>query len=353
MTPHSYRRGKPSPWPVSPLQVPPDARHLWEGLTLAWPCWDAGQRQLEDVSGNRLHGVFGSSQIAAADWIVGEHGAGLIFRGNSEDKVTVADPASNILDGTSRLSVEVIFRPTGVTGIQGLVGKYMPTTGNRSWRLYLDADEIEFQVSSDGANNEPQHTTAANLAAGGLYHVVVTYAAGTFAVYVNGVSQAVDGNFTTVTSIYGGARELLLGQRTASGGGAAEVFGGQIFGVRIWHARALSAADVQQLYADPWRMYEPDWVLPSLALEHPAAEGAAAGPWILAGEVDPGVQFIEIPGLSNGVSYDVQIKTVDETGNVSAGSTIESATPVPAVQAARSAIRPFVLASRPHPLLRR
>lgn len=353
MTPHVYQHGKPPAWAASPIQVPPDARHLWQGLALAWPFWDVRQKQLEDVSGNRLHGVFGTSMIPSADWIVGDHGPGLIFRGNVEDRVAVADPASNLLDGTDRLSVEIVIRPTGVTGIQGLIGKYMPVSGNRSWRLYLDGDEIEFQVSSDGENNEPQQTTGANLAAGGLYHVVATFAAGVFAIYVNGVSQAVDGNFTTALTIFGGTRELVLGQRTASGGGSAEVFVGDIFGVRIWHGRALSAADVRQLYADPWRMYESDWRMPSLAVEHPSGEGAAAGPWVLAGEVDPDIETFTLDGLVNGTSYDVQFKTVDVTGNESSGSSVLDATPVPSTEAARTARIPIVCGGHPHPLFRR
>jgi hypothetical protein len=353
-TPHVYQRGKPAPWPVRPSHVPPDTRHLWQGIALAWPFWDVRQRQLEDVSGNRLHGVFGTGLLAASDWVVGEHGPGLTFvHGYQFDRVSVADPPSNLLDGTAQLSIEIIFRPTGVTStIQGLVGKYRAATGARAWRLYMREDEIELQISNDGTAYESQITTAANLVADTLYHVIVTYSAGVFVVWVDGVSKAVDADFAT-TTIFGGTEELVIAQRTTAGGAPEYVFLGDIYGVRVWTGRALTAADVRQLYAGPWRMYEPDWTLPSRALEHPVAEGVEAGAWYLAGEVDAGVRELVISGLSNGVVYDVQAFTVDTTGNVSAGGDIISGTPAVPVEAARSAIVPIMCGGRPHPLFRR
>ncbi|MFH0901387.1 MAG: LamG-like jellyroll fold domain-containing protein [Pseudomonadota bacterium] len=392
MSRYAYQRGKPSPWPVVASRTPADARHLWEGLSLAWPCWDVRQRQLEDVSGNRLHGVFGSSMLAASDWAVGEHGPGIVFRGIANDIVTVADPASNLLDGTANLSVEIVFSPVGITGLQGLIGKYYPAAARRGWRLYMDEDELAFQVSSDGANNEIQRTTAANLVAGGLYHVVVTYSSGVFVCYVNGVASANDGDFGTAMSIFGAAEPLLVGQRTD-----ASALTGDIYGIRIWTGRTLTASDVRQLTDSTWRMYEQDWgTLPSMALEDTtgpvALVGSAtltvtgvtaamttavalvgstaltmacgtaaistggetpAGPWILAAEVYASLEEHIIGELTNGVEYDVQLFTVDVTGNISAGSSIVSGTPFAIVVPANVSKFTPVCGGKPHPLLRR
>lgn len=51
------------------------------------------------------------------------------------------------------------------------------------------------------------------------------------------------------------------------------------------------------------------------------------GAWILAGQANPGQKNFVIAGLQNGLEYDVQVKTVDNSMNESSGSSILSATP--------------------------
>lgn len=325
---YSLRR-KPVPWPVKFAEVAPTHRALWDGLVLAWPMWSKGPLFLDDVSGNQLHGTIPSAMGVGA-WQVGEEGPELNFGGVSTQFITVADPTTNILDGTTKFSLEVMFRPDEVASdFQGLVAKYRPSTGMRSWRFYLEYDELEFQFSDDGTGFESRITSAANLAASTLYQAVVTYD-GTLTspelkIYVNGVNQSTSGDTITQTSIYGGTQDLIVGQRTTSGGSSADTYDGQILSVRIWVGRVLSATDVQLLYDFPWRMYDSDWGLPSPAVIHTGS--TAAGPWILAGTVAAGVEEILIGGLENGVEYDLQAFTFDEVPNVSSGSTIIQETP--------------------------
>jgi Concanavalin A-like lectin/glucanases superfamily len=321
------RQSKPAAREIVLDRLPPDARALWQGCALAWPFWSVGQGHVEDTGPNRFHGVFGSNMLPS-DWVSSPYGAALRWSGQTNDKLTVADPPSNHLDGTTRLSVELTFKSAvlGSAGtIYGLVGKYRPSTGLRAWRVYIDGDELALQVSSDGAANEVQVTTAANFVVGTWYHVVLTYNAGVFRVYLNGAPATVDADFGVQLSIFGGGEELKVGQRTTAAGSAESNWQGDMASLRVWTGRVLTQAEARYLYDDRWAMWNPGMWLPSLALIH--SGGAAAGAWVSAGVVPAGIQSLVIPGLVNGVSYDVKSETIDQTGNRSAGSSPVTGTP--------------------------
>lgn len=78
-----------------------------------------------------------------------------------------------------------------------------------------------------------------------------------------------------------------------------------------------------------------------------APSGGAPGPWIEAGVVAKGVQAKLIEGLTNGVSYDVRVKTRDTSGNTTAGNTPVAQTPVASVNRAAPLKAPLVSVSRP------
>jgi hypothetical protein len=346
---YDHREIKPAAWPLALPDLSPEAQALWRDCVLAWPFWSIGQSMVEDVGPQKLHGAIGSTIAPATDWVGSPYGAALVWNGGSNDKVTVPDPASNWLDGTSQLSMAVLFKPTtlGGAGVNyGLLNKYQPSTGLRSWRLQFDGDELALQTSNDGAGNEEQLTTNANLVTGTWYHLVVTFDAGVWQAYLNGVLLTTNGDFSTHTSIFGGTAEFKVGQRTTSGGSADTTFNGHIADVRIWNPRVLSAEDARYLYENRWAMYDHGLWLPSLAVLHSGS--AAAGPWISAGLVAKGIQAKMITGLNNGMSYDVKSETIDASGNRSAGSTPVSATPAAAAARPKHLLRPIgVLA--PHP----
>ena len=330
---------KPNAWAFQQsLVATQSGRDLWQGCVLAMPFWDYKLHGTEDLSGNGYHGVFGSGIDPIADWDISTYGANIDLEAAANEEITVAAPLSASLDGTTKLSVEMIFRCDSVTAgsgiIQGLMGKYTTTVDRRAWRVYVIGDEVALQVSSDGAGNEIQETTNANLGNGVWAHIVLTFDGGVFRVYKDGVALTTDGNFGTHTSIFAGILEpLRIGSRSDS-----NRLAGGISGCRIWNGRVLSPETVLRLYQDPWEMYEPPF-LPSLALEH--SGGAAAGPWIKVADVPKGFQAYMIEGLSNGVSYDVQLKSVDDSGNISAGSTPVAGTP--AVGAVNTRLRSILI----------
>jgi len=318
---------KPSPWSLEMCRLSPEAQELWRLCVLAFPLWDMGQRYAHDQSPYGNHGTFGAG-LLTTDWVGSPYGAALSFGGGLTDVITVADPVTSWLDNGSAISAEVVFCPTSVALKHGLLNKYWTSAGQRSWRWYMNLTELELQVSVDGTAYEVQTTSGAGLTVGTWYHAIFTFRSGVFKTYLQGKSIPVDADFAT-TSVFGGPQPLLVGQRLSDGGGAVDLFLGQIASVRVWQ-RELSAWEAQALYEAPWAMYDPGILGmlpgPGYALEH--SGGSGPGPWWDAGTVQKGVQALLIEGLDNGVKHDVQAFTRDTSNNVSAGSVLDDATPV-------------------------
>ena len=301
---------KPAAWSYAYASLTAEGQAQWANCVLAWPLWDKTITSAPDLSANDLDGVFGSG-LVSADWLDAPFGPALKFAAGSNDKITVADPATNILDGFSAFSVSLVFRLTSLpaAGVKmGLAGKYRPADGARAWRVYLSGSEIEMQVSSDGAANEVQITQGAGLQAGVWYHLIVTWSAGTWHAWLDGVDLGVDAAFST-TSIFGGSEEFKVGQRTTSGGGSDVPLDGQLADVRVWSV-ALSASMVARIVARPWVMYE-----------------QSPGDWLPAGRVPAGAGVAVIPGLVNGTGYTVRLRTVDAVGNEQASGVTVTGTP--------------------------
>ena len=340
------RRSKPLPRLLDRARVDWRSRGLWRGCILAMPFWRSGR--IQDVSGRQGHGIIDSS--ASLTWKGSIWGSCLNWAGTAALAVTVPDPPANWFDGLSELSVEVLFRSTDLSSERGLVVKYRPSTGERAWQLGTDTTNIRFQVSSDGTGFEQKQSSGLTLATGTWYQLIVTYKAGTFAVWVDGKARATTGNFTTHTSIFAGGQPVKIGVKTSSSGSPVDGFKGDIASVRVWN-RALRAAEVQLLWERPWGMYSIPFPFHSFALLHSGS--ATAGPWILAGTAPKGQLTFDINDLQNGVSYDVQAKTVDTSMNVSSGSSIVAETPAVGPTVWPFARRPRVLTAVQHPFLNR
>jgi len=325
---------KPSPWVVASGAIDSEASGLWQKLVLFLPYWDPQAFDIEDISGMGLHGVCGT-QITSSRWIGSPYGAALHHAGlNSQDTVDIADPPTNLLDGLTRLSVEMLVRLDNITGVKALIGKYWPNPGERSWRLMTSGDEFEMQLSSDGTNFQQITTSGVNFLANTWYHLIWLYDAGAWSLYSQG--KLVASGTSTQTSLNASPTALKIARRSD-----ASALAGDVGLVRIWRDRILTAQEIQYLYHWPWAMCEPP-LLTVLTAAVLHLGGAGAGPWQLAGTVPKGNQELLVGGLMNGVSYDVQVKTEDLTGNESTGSTILSATPATAARRPVSLLQPLV-----------
>lgn len=330
-----HSRAKPSSWPVESGAIDSEASGLWQKLVLFLPYWDAQALDIEDISGFGLHGVCGT-QISNSRWIGSEHGAALHHLGsNSQDAVDIADPSTNLLDGLTRISVEMLVRLSNVTGTKALIGKYFPNPGERSWRLMISGDEFEMQLSSDGTAFQQITTSGVNFLANVWYELVWLFDSGAWSLYSNG--KLVASGTSTQTSLNASPSALRIAQRSDALGLA-----GDVSLVRIWRDRILTASEIEYLYHWPWAMCEPPLLtVPTAAVLH-SGGGALPGPWQLAGVSPKAQQELLITGLMNGTSYDVQVKTADQIGNESPGSTILSATPASAAPRPVSLIQPLV-----------
>ena len=323
-TPTDQRLIKPAPWNVSAGSTEGEFQSLWLGLSLAWPFWH--ESRAVDVSGHGIHGVRGAG-ISMSSWKGTPYGSGLLFdESDTESKVTAPDPPADRLDGGSTLSAEILCRPDTIAGGStryGLLSKYRPLPGQRSWRLYIEGDELELQVSSDGSVYESEKTTIVDLVAGNWYHIIFTYDGGVTRIWVNGTEFPLN-DFSSATSIFAGGEEFLVGGRTSEAGSNLQRLDGVVASVRIW-TRVLTPFEVRLLTTAPWGMYQAGVGVPSLALEH--SGGAAAGPWQFAGSVAAGGEATIVSGLMNGTSYDIQLRTEDTSENISSGSTPVAGTP--------------------------
>lgn len=319
---------KPPRWAFDKTVLDPEVQDLWRNCVLALPLWDHSAATAEDVSGNNLHGTLGVDVLPASDWVSTEYGLTVRFAdGDADDRITIADPALNLLDGFSTFSAAIFFKPNAITGgvLHGLLSKYDLVAGSRSWRLFINGDEISLQISTDGSNNEVKLTTTANLVAGTWYKLIVTFASGMYHCWLNGVDVS-PGNFT-FTSVFGGDQPLLVAQRSDTQG-----LDGWITDVRIWNGRELTAAEVKRITENWFEMYN----APVFRLRDSRdyeSSGTPAGPWFQVGEVDKGVQTFTITELDGdllvaGISYDVRLKSKDIIGNISAGSSHVAGTPL-------------------------
>ena len=97
-------------------------------------------------------------------------------------------------------------------------------------------------ISSDGTNTEEQYSVG-TITAGVWNDVAVTFNAGTFKAYINGVDVGVDANFSTQLSVFASSDPMVIGYAKWS----QYYFGGQIANARIYN-RALTYAEIQQNY---------------------------------------------------------------------------------------------------------
>ena len=126
-----------------------------------------------------------------------------------------------------------------------ILDKYLTSGNMRALRLYLHGtNELTFQLSSNGSNNESQLTTNASLANDTWYHIAITYSSGTWLVYKNGSSVSLDAAaFSTTTSIEQNTQALRIGHSSDT----KEPWDGEIDDLLIYE-KVLTADEVKRNY---------------------------------------------------------------------------------------------------------
>lgn len=209
--------------------------------------WNGTANEVEDFSGNNLHGVgvavggnypTPESTTPAIVDPDGTCGYG-VFDGANNGYLEVSDPGSGWdLDLPNELTVTVWIRPRSVPG-SGLM------------TIVSKDENFEFHIDNSGQINWWWGGGARELTTTGLpiipnsiwYHVAITYESGEQKIYINGVERAAKTQTGTLTvnndSLYIGT-DLAFNSRT---------FDGYIDEVKIYD-RALSQTQVQAVMAE-------------------------------------------------------------------------------------------------------
>ena len=157
-----------------------------------------------------------------------------------DDYIAVADSAA--LDGFTQFSISANIYVHTLAHGGGIIKKFV-TAGQKSFMLYYESNgKLYLAVSSDGTNVEYQNSIG-TVTEGVWNDIAVTFDAGEFKAYINGVDVDVDANFSTQLSVFDGSDSVNIGYANWSG----YYLEGQLGNVRLYN-RALTYAEIQQNY---------------------------------------------------------------------------------------------------------
>jgi hypothetical protein len=206
---------------------------------IAWWKFDDGHGTNAADSAGTNTGTLSNSPV----WIQGRLGDALQFNGSNQSVTTAGNEAL----GTA-FTISCWFNETSDTGnIQALIGN--KNSGAASgWTFFLNTfntSDHRIYFEARNGTGEDAKTNAAVFNNGVWYHVAVVVSDSTSsqisAIYLNGVSQTLAAN--TLNSGFNATAAPRIGEFTSGN----FPMSGDIDDVRIY-TRALSAADIQQLY---------------------------------------------------------------------------------------------------------
>jgi len=229
----------------SPLGTPINFAHpLAKGLVGCWLMNEGSGNKIYDLSGNGNDGTF----VNHTAWVPGRTGPALTFDG-VDDHVVVPNKASLNPISALTISVWVNQKATSVgqsANISNIAGK---TSSSYGYELRLTSDVLYFLIEQGGWIGLSGNTLNLNQ----WYHIVGTYDKSNMKLFVDG---GLVNSLAESADIRVDTGSFYVGSRTAS----ARYFNGLIDDVRIYN-RALSEQEVQQLYLNPYAMFEqyPVW----------------------------------------------------------------------------------------------
>ena len=209
----------------------------------------AGQTVVADATGNN-HTGSAANNITSTN---GRIGNAITFDSDANDYVQIADAAA--FDGTAQITV-ACWAKSGVADITlqpTMVSKYSTGNDKREWQFLLNAAEkVQIFISEDGtfdAGKAWNWTTDDAITVTQWHHYAFTFNAGTFVVYVDGISVDVtDSTSNSGTSFNNDDAPVLIGGRFSNSGTPAyeDFFDGDIDDVRIYN-EALTASQIRSL----------------------------------------------------------------------------------------------------------
>lgn len=213
---------------------------LTRGLVGCWLLNDRAGRSARDLAGG-AHG----SIAAGVTWRGGLTGTTLKFNNSVGVDITAASSAK-LLSNTLTVESLVFYDNTSLT--QGIFEKTNSSNNvNTCYNLFIDTSFAYFRVMDSAL---AQHDSSVSIAVNRWHHIVGTYDRTNVRLFVDTEPTTPTAFTGTVSDGTNGLAELgILGN-------AVYPFYDRIEYVRIW-SRALSRADIEQLYAQPYAMFAP------------------------------------------------------------------------------------------------
>ena len=225
------------------------AHPLAKGLVGCWLMNEGAGNRIYDLSGNGNTG----SLISTTKWVAGRSGSVLSFNGTS-DYVDVGSNA--IIKPVSAITVSAWVKFNSLTADIRAISDWHQSVIEDRWIFYeISATEIYWYVcNANGVGiGYVSYTPALNT----WLHLVGVYNGSVVTLYVNGVSVGTPASLSGNMNAGSAVNTVRIGKQAETGW----CFNGLIDDVRIYN-RALSASEVQQLYVNPYAMFErrPVWM---------------------------------------------------------------------------------------------
>ena len=228
------------------------------GLVAAWPMDDAGGKIVRDAAGTN-HGT----AVADGKWVPGPSGGTAMTFNGTSDYVDIGNPLGSTSAGTK--TVEMWVNPS-VASAGYFITNYDSQSAGFS---VLFNTNRTLGISWIGTVNIVQTTDTLTL--GTWYHITAVFNSGATGgiVYINGTVSK-NGNLGTEATTTNRVR--ISGRWVTPNSGSGVVFTGSLDDVRIYN-RALRAAEIAEIYRDPWALYRPPGIniYAATALAHIAA----------------------------------------------------------------------------------
>lgn len=125
--------------------------------------------------------LYGDATLSPSNWayfgIAGESGFNTRGQNFHVSSGFFMNARATVMAARGEFTVEMRFKPTGVAGLQPLVGIGNGDAGalNLSWRLWMNGTNLELWLSDDGDTHTVYAASGLTLVAGADHHVRVSY----------------------------------------------------------------------------------------------------------------------------------------------------------------------------------